>query len=439
MVKFLLWKAMKGYVMNDILKIIDKTSIDEIKMLNNTNPYAKEEFISDDRLNKPCNVYDDLDIGQVENNIKKIVKAVNEVDHKTFEGSLLSQLLFNNLHKNELVRMCYEYNHGKKDEDIIYRMIMHNRTIYGELDRDEFRKILSYTYNKIDVQSLNAKEQKEFERLNELLPYIPKCKDKPYQPSKRVLERFSQMCEIFLSDILSHVPKKDKYTVNEVCDIINEIFDEELSGYGWSAKIREHAGYASVSQEDKIFYVPGKRSKGDYDYESIRALIAHEIGVHVLRSIPYQKCNIKDMSLGMPDYLSFEEGLARAVEQAILKEYNPSGYVHYISLGLGLFYGYDFRRVYEIQWRLQGLSKNGNKQQCFDSVQRAFRGTGEVVQLKDIAYFNGSLRAYKYITRNLNSDTLFDDLFLSGKINTFSKYWRDTAYEIKVGNKLLNI
>lgn len=425
--------------MNDILKIIDKTSIDEIKMLNNTNPDAKEEFINDDSLIKPSNVYDDLDICLVEKNIKKIVKAVNEVDIKTFEGSLLSKLLFNNLHKNDLVRMCYEYNHGKKDEDIRHRMIMQNKIIYGELDRDEFRKILSETYNKIDVKSLNAEEQKEFERLNELLPYIPKCKERPYKPSQRVLDRFSQMCEIFLGDILRHVPKKDKYTVNDVCDIINEIFDEELNGYGWCVKIREHAGYASVSQEDKIFYVPGKRSKGDYDYKSIRALIAHEIGVHVLRSIPYQKCKIKDMSLGMPDYLSFEEGLARAVEQAILKEYNPAGYVHYISLGLGLFYCYDFRKVYEIQWRLQGLSGNGNKQQCFDSVQRAFRGTGEVVQLKDVAYFNGSSRAYKYITKNLNSDTLFDDLFLSGKINTFSKIWRDTAYEIKIGNKLQNL
>ncbi|MBR6149568.1 MAG: DUF1704 domain-containing protein [Lachnospiraceae bacterium] len=425
--------------MNDILKIIDKTSIDEIKMLNNTNPDAKEEFINDDSLIKPSNVYDDLDICLVEKNIKKIVKAVNEVDIKTFEGSLLSKLLFNNLHKNDLVRMCYEYNHGKKDEDIRHRMIMQNKIIYGELDRDEFRKILSETYNKIDAKSLNAEEQKEFERLNELLPYIPKCKARPYKPSQRVLDHFSQMCEIFLGDILRHVPKKDKYTVNDVCDIINEIFDEELNGYGWCVKIREHAGYASVSQEDKIFYVPGKRSKGDYDYKSIRALIAHEIGVHVLRSIPYQKCKIKDMSLGMPDYLSFEEGLARAVEQAILKEYNPAGYVHYISLGLGLFYGYDFRKVYEIQWRLQGLSGNGNKQQCFDSVQRAFRGTGEVVQLKDVAYFNGSSRAYKYITKNLNSDTLFDDLFLSGKINTFSKIWRDTAYEIKIGNKLQNL
>ena len=89
--------------MNDILKIIDKTSIDEIKMLNNTNPNAKEEFINDDSLIKPSNVYDDLDICLVEKNIKKIVKAVNEVDIKTFEGSLLSKLLFNNLHKNDLV------------------------------------------------------------------------------------------------------------------------------------------------------------------------------------------------------------------------------------------------------------------------------------------------------------------------------------------------
>ena len=48
--------------------------------------------------------------------IKITVRKGGEVDIKTFEGSLLSKLLFNNLHENDLVRMCYEYNHGKKDE-----------------------------------------------------------------------------------------------------------------------------------------------------------------------------------------------------------------------------------------------------------------------------------------------------------------------------------
>ena len=75
-------------------------------------------------------------------------------------------------------------------------------------------------------------------------------------------------------------------------------------------------------------------------------------------------------------------------EQSINGEYEESGVVHYTSIGLACLRGKTFREVYDIQVRLCRLTKGVGPERCFDSVQRAFRGTGVLPNNKDLAYFD---------------------------------------------------
>ena len=161
-------------------------------------------------------------------------------------------------------------------------------------------------------------------------------------------------------------------------------------------------------------------------------MFAHEIGVHILRSIPYQNCKIKAFSTGIPGYLGFEEGLANAVQHSILHEKTSSGHLHYVTLGLAAFYHMNFRQVYEIQWRIQKLLGNANKQQCFDSVQRGFRGTGYLMNSKDLAYFVGYKKAWEFIADNIDSCSLMDDLLGLGKIDVTDVFWRNATHKAKL-------
>ena len=67
-------------------------------------------------------------------------------------------------------------------------------------------------------------------------------------------------------------------------------------------------------------------------------------------------------------------------------------------------------------------------------VQRCFRGTGELPNNKDLAYYNGANQVWKYIEENIDDpELLMDHLFLSGKTIATDKSQERLVYETKVG------
>lgn len=422
-----------------MIKIVESTLIDEVEMLSNTNKDAKKEYLEVASLVAPNNIYGNLDHSLVRRNVEQLDVVISNYKGNSFADQLLLKLLINRLRKNKLVLLCDLYNRGQKDNSTIKDIKKNNEKLYGAPKIEDFKSILKYIYDQIDVIVLSNEEKRHFEELNERLPFVPSMAEPLFAPDKDCFDKFCYYCELFFEPLFHHIPQKPFYSAKDVCKIANNIFTQELKGYGWKATVKDGAGYASVSQIDKIFYVPGSRSKGEYVFEDVKGVIVHEIGVHIIRSLPFQKCLIKDMCIGMPDYISFEEGLAKAVEQSLCHKFVHSGLIHYISIGLGYFYNMNFRQVYEIQWRLQTLARKATKQQCFDSVQRAFRGTGELINSKDLAYYNGNITIWRYLSENIDSDTLFDELFLSGKTCPNDKWWEHVAYELKTGWESKNI
>ena len=73
---------------------------------------------------------------------------------------------------------------------------------------------------------------------------------------------------------------------------------------------------------------------------------------------------------------------------------------------------------------------------CFDSVQRTFRGTGELPNHKDLVYYNGAGQVWRYIEEHLYEEDLMEKLFLSGKTSMNDKRHERMIYEMRTGNWL---
>ncbi len=132
----------------------------------------------------------------------------------------------------------------------------------------------------------------------------------------------------------------------------------------------------------------------------------------------------------MPD-----EGIAECVEQALKGEYEDFGVDHYINIGLATFKNKNFREVYEIQKDLKSLTGEDDSK-VLNAVQRCFRGTGELPNNKDLAYYNGVNRVWCYIEEHLDDPELFDSLFLSGKADIENPAQESLVYEMRTRGNL---
>ena len=414
-------------------QVLEQTAIDAIEFLNNTNPDAKDEFISNNDLTVPNNAYGEMDMERVNQNLGILEGRKKEGFSSDPEDEVIQRLMEDNLRQNQFVKLCHRYNGGETTQDVINEHQKLNEALYGLPERQSFNSILGWQLSQIKEKSLMEDELILLDELRKMFPDAERIPpERIYEPSDELFHRFGEICEKHLCFILKHIPDKERFSPQEVCNLANEVFESEFAGKGWKAEVKPAKFFASVNQETKIFNIPGKRSKGEFFQKDVKGLFAHEIGVHILRSIPYQNCKIKAFSTGIPGYLGFEEGLANAVQHSILHEKTSSGHLHYVTLGLAAFYHMNFRQVYEIQWRIQKLLGNANKQQCFDSVQRGFRGTGYLMNSKDLAYFVGYKKAWEFIADNIDSCSLMDDLLGLGKIDVTDVFWRNATHKAKL-------
>ncbi|NBK90438.1 DUF1704 domain-containing protein [bacterium 1XD21-13] len=423
------------------------TDVNVIDMLNNTRPEAKEEFLTAHELSRPNNVYAQLDIKRVEKNINTIIALKKElgslrIPKKQKEIALL--ILGDNLKKNRFVHVNYLYNHSSPNnrEVLAQEHYRANIDLYGKPDENVFWSILGEKLSAIPVGDLSKEDKIMYGELIEMIGPVQKAESKIFRPQKETVDWFSFVIQTFFTGFLSHIPKgQKKFSIAEACAITNEIISSEFglgseTGLGadsWMAMVISSGAVASTDCEQKLIRFPGQRSRGDYTREELKAIIIHELGVHMLRSLPYEACKIQSLAFGFPGYEAFEEGVAKAAEQAINHRYEDSGLLHYISIGLAYFLRKNFREVFEIQHRIEHLTKGEPDGRCFDSVQRAFRGTDELPNHKDLIYYNGVNEVWKYIEDHLNDADLMDQLFLSGKTCMNDKIHERIIYAVRTG------
>lgn len=441
-----------------IVRKMNETDIDVIEVLNNTNPDAKEEFLANKELSKPQNIYGNLDIQQVERNIDTIISLQKEPELSKIpeKKRVLAELVLeDNLKKNRFVQANYRYTHSSPDgrEAAAREHKKANIVLYGEPDEDVFWSILDEKLSAIPVGSLSKEDRIMYDELLEMLGPLHTAKGRVFRPGKETMDWFSYVLEQFYAGFLAHIPQKQQvFSVEEACAITNEIIVSELGevtdadttpmgaditqdvdSAGWKAVVIPAGAVASADCKHKTINYPGRRSRGAYTREELKAIIVHELGVHALRSLTYEDCEMKAFSQGLPNYEAFEEGVAKAADQAINHQYEDFGLLHYISIGLATILGKNFREAFEIQVRIEHLIGGEPAGRCFDSVQRTFRGTGELPNHKDLVYYNGATQVWKYIEEHLNDTELMEQLFLSGKTNMNDKRHERMIYEVRVG------
>lgn len=432
-----------------IVKALNETDVDVIEMLNNTNSEAKEEFLAGQELSKPHNSYGHMDICRVKQNIDEIIMLIEkmqlfEIPEKKRE--LAEMILENNLKRNRFVYANYLYNHATPEvrQAAAGEHRSANIALYGEPDQEVFWAVLGEKLSAIPVDCLTQKDRTMYGELLEMIGPIHKVKGRIFRPGQETLDWFYYVVEQFYAGFLSHIPSgQQMFSIEEACAITNEIISAELGedmeadicvdSIGWKAEVVPDGAVASTECDRKIIRFPGKRSKGAYTGEELKSIIIHELGVHALRSLSYESCEIRAFSRGLPSYEAFEEGVAKAADQAINHQYGDLGLLHYISIGLASLLGKNFREVYEIQFRLEYLTGGEPAGRCFDSVQRAFRGTGELPNHKDLVYYNGAVQVWKYIEAHLYDAELMDRLFLSGKSSMIDKRHERMVYEVRAG------
>lgn len=429
--------------MNDdkIRNVINNTDIEVIDLLNNINPEAKEQFMESNDILVPDNKYDLEMIEPIKDNIRQIEETVEDIKKLVEDYNnqrLYLYLLNNNLLRNQLVYVDSMWRETGNDDEKKALEKKHqsiNSQLFGDPDYDIFLGILNDVLDSIEEADLEEEEKDLYNDLNKMIGPIEKPKQGLYRPSEETFYLFSEYAKNFLHPILQHIPNnKTSYTIREACDIANKILDEEFGmADTWTAIVEPGGSTACVIPLQNLIRFPEKRSLGDYSEEDLRKILAHEIGTHVFRSIVYMDCPYQVFKTGLPGYVSFEEGLACAMEQAIEGRYKDCGLVHYISIGLAVFLKKNFREIYEIQWRLQKLTDHLPKGKCYDSVNRTFRGTGKLTNHKDLAYYTGYMKLWKFVEKHLDDPDLFDILFLSGKTDMTMKEHEELLYEMKVG------
>lgn len=420
---------------SELLEKISSTDETVYERLNASNDKeAKQEFLENPELTHPRNEYENLDVDEVVRNLDVLETAKQKMDQSwlTDKERRLAEILINdNWNKNEFLLANYAYNTAENAEDKMVAAREHkraNEALYGKPDENTFYSILSEKLAGIHPKT--PEEEARYQSLLEKIGPLPESGAERFKPKPETVERFSEIIQDFFGGFLEHLPEgKETFTSEELAGIVNEILDKEIGDTTYKAIVDEKASNASANHDERLIKFPEGK---EYPRSRAAALLVHELGTHTMRAIPYLEQDVEVFSKGLPDNEIFDEGVAKCVEQAIKGRYEDSGIDHYINIGLANFKGKNFREIYGIQMDLKELS-GAKTTTVINAVQRCFRGTGELPNNKDLAYYNGANQVWQYIEGHLDDPELMDNLFLSGKANINDPEQAQAVYEMRVG------
>lgn len=305
-----------------------------------------------------------------------------------------------------------------------------NIELYGEPDKNTYISLLQDKMVAIRSKELSDDAAVMLRELDEMIPteYMRSEKADRFKPAEKTVKWMQDATNALYGSMLSHIPDKASFDVNEVRNIFESILRVEFgeSATDWVVDV-EDAKSVNVKSPEKRIVIPIDR--GELTHEQVCRLVVHEIGVHVLRSVTGEQTNLGPLRTGLNDYYDVEEGLGMVMEQALVGKFAEAGVDHYITTGAAYHDLKDFREVYEMKWRLGVLTRLEDeelpsedliarvKKLAYGATMRIFRGTDELPWFKDLAYYNGSAEVWKYL-ESIKGDDQALTLLLMGKLNT---------------------
>ena len=421
-----------------------------VTMFTPSNRGEEEERFLSGEIRNPQFYYEKLNSADFDEALEKIRelgdKILNHPDLTSVGKKVYEGFIKKYYEQIELLRCAQDYHGASLEEDkqkIAESYKGLNIETYGEPDEGTYRSLLSEKLNCVCNKNLTGKADDLRKELFGMVDFDPDV-DIPerFRPSDETVEWMHSVAESLYGGMLSHIPNEqeefDPYELQKIfTDIIEEEFNNDSKGYagaaeGWTVSV-EKATSVNVKSSEKRIVIPDNgmmRSR-----KKVENLVAHEIGVHMLRSITGGETDMLPLRSGLSDYYDTEEGLGVVMEQALSGKFAERGVDHYITAGLAHFDNKDFHEAFEIKWRLSllGSVDDGSevsdgqivkaKKTAFTQTLRSFRGTNDMPLFKDLSYYNGSVEVWRYL-ESVKGDDFLLSLLLAGKLNTSADHRR---------------
>ncbi len=308
---------------------------------------------------------------------------------------------------------------------------------YGRLDEGYFGAILQTATE----QAMRGANKLIADDFLSLVGQPTSTKEKTV-PTPEELEQLVPLLREVDADIIASMPKKPegmKYAVEDLFGIIENVL--QARGYSdWSVQYTD-GSKLEARQSEKVIYIG--RDREPKTYTETLGIVAHEVGVHVASRENGDALEDPLLAgLGLPGYLSTEEGVASVKEEIHNQETGTSGIPYYFALGMALGMDgkkRDFRDTYEVFWRFLAL-KNGSavsansellqaaKDEAYLKCVRIFRGTPcdipGMVYTKDQSYFIGAEHVWSRLLGELRTSKEAARNFLW--LSTQAKYNRSS-------------
>lgn len=319
--------------------------------------------------------------------------------------------------------LARDYNHAENNEELA-RLKIHatERTaeIWGGVDITTYRGLLAEELEKLDTIDYDDSGRTLLNELNQMVPLGEKVER--FRPSQETIQALAHALDVLYGDLFAHIPEdKDQFDAEEIRDVFEEILRIEFGAavVGWQV-IMDDINSINVSPTEKLIRIP--RTRKPADRNELKGLVAHEIGVHLMRALSGADTDIPVLATGLPNYYDSEEGVGKVFQQAVEGKVVDSGVPYYIIAGLIQEDDKDFRGSYEFMWRLNVLKNSSDgvisEKLIYDqqldackSVMRVTRGTdGGVAWTKDLAYYNGTMQMWRYFEENGVDDVIWNSV-----------------------------
>ncbi len=402
-----------------------------IELFVPTNAQEQQELFLSGEVRNPKHVYKKLNALDINGSVAQVTEFGDQLLSQFDEGSIkrhaYGDFIDRYLNIYELLRATRDSH--SEDESVAaaarLRFMELNEQLFGAPDEVTYRSLLQEALDSIGEKQLTPSQSAIRDELNALIPPFDQTTER-FRPSDETVQSMKGIAEYLYGGMFSHIPEGvEKFDPEAIAAVFTNIIASEFgeAAEGWTVVVVKAAAINVVASE-KVIKIPENRKH--VTPLELRGLIAHEIGVHMMRSVTGAETDLAILATGLSDYYDAEEGLGKVMEQASKGAYEEAGVNYYLTVGLAYFDTKDFRDVHEVMWRINLLEKADEstevvekdivhaKEAAYKNVMRIMRGTDTLPWFKDLAYYNGTARMWKYAEEAAGDPEKFT-LLLIGK------------------------
>lgn len=414
---------------------------------------VQKKLFLDGEIQNPNNRYsklDELDLDEIIFSLEQTRSSVSVLENETRPELKIAYTGVTERYIGiaQLMKAARDFKHATSTEEKTHAreiFMKYNIELYGMPNEETYRQLLAERLKSIDEKQLIGRAAEMREGLRGLLgkSYDTNVRaDEAFRPSQETIDWAQEIAHHLHEKSLQYVPEdKESFSAVEIQEIWQAIIDNEFySGpgtSGWLVVIDNDAKAANVRSVERKVVIPVNTQ---FTREHMIDITIHEVGVHVLSSVMGEETQTEMLRYGTANFIDAQEGTGAVSEEVFNGKYKQRGVPYYLISGLLYFEGGDFRKTFETWWRFSALDSlkteditdeaiQKKRDFCYNQMFRITRGTDELPWFKDLQYYNGSEKIWRYLEENRGDELKFMFLIALGKIDPTNSEDRRLALE----------